>query len=221
MKREGWAPHQYSVWEHDPVDHYLIGNVNNSVDGFVPATHQMNFWNDIVPEGKEKDFIVIGGTAGGEFFSYQAFGVRPYKNFSYCKNHLINQWLNYFPEEWEVINDYLIKFKSAILPFLSYEYLKYASRVPEDQIFKINNELDSVRQAIICDSADDLMDIAYGHHSYHWTLSQETLDRIKDYYYNSKFYQDHKFELGNLDEDIFGMSGCLFTFAISYSKIYE
>jgi len=221
MQLQGWKPEQYSVWEHAPEDHYLIGNPKDIVNGFCPLSHQMNFWSDIIPKDKEKDYILIGGSNGGEFFNYFAKDVKPYKEFNYCKNMAINRWLNYFEEEGEWMSENISRFGGVILPYVSYEFLKAASVVPDSMIKMETEYCENIRYEILKTFKLDALQVIYGDHNYTWNLSEKTLEDIYNFYNNSKFYNDFKVDIlaSNIDEYINCFDSRLAAFSMLYEQI--
>lgn len=222
MKLQGWREDQYSVWENTPEDHYNIGRTTQILNGFSPVTHQMDFSSDILSDDEKKNTILILGFNGGEFWNYYAVGNPRVKHVNYCINPNINRWMGYFAEEGEWVSMYAYEYKDILAPFLSCDYLKLASLMPDKYVLSVNPTLDSVRRAILETMSVNTVDIEYGFHKYTWGISEVTKEKMADWYVNSKFYKAYgiKVSMDNIATNIAGHDGKLWAFSLMYEKIF-
>lgn len=223
MQLQGWRDDQYSVWDKPPQDHYNIGRTTQTLNGFNPIVHQMDFISDIVPDDEKKNTVIISGSNGGEFFNYPVCGVDPVKNIEYCKNPNVNRWLNYFAEEGEWLSMFAYEYKGLLAPYLSYDYLGLASLMPDKYLKSVTPSLDTVRQAILETMSINTIHVNYGFHQYTWGISEETKQKMSEWYVNSLFHKTYGITINfdNIVNDISAHDGKLWAFSLMYEKIFQ
>jgi len=223
MKMQGWREDQYSVWENTPEDHYNLGRTTKILNGFNPLTHQMDFISDIVPDREKKNTVIIDGSQGGEFFCYYAIRMKRVRDgIEYCQNPNINRWMSFFAEDGEWMSMMAYEYKDLLAPFLSYDYLKLASLMPNRYVSAVDNTLDSVRQAILETMSINTLAVEYGHHRYTWGLSEATKQSMADWYINSRFYKDYGIVVNydSIGKNITGHDGKVWAFSLMYEKVF-
>lgn len=224
MKAEGWKNHQFSLWEDvkENNDHYNLGRIE-PVNGFMPCIQQYDFFSDYT-KGREKDIIIIGGIYGGELFDYPARGKKHFKKFKYCDNNLFNSLNNYILDEAGAITQYFDDHNYAIFPFLSYDYLSVATRMPKKYIRRKKNiertRPDNIREALVKSFKFDIYSIPYVGHSYSWNITNKTWNNMSNFYHNSKFYNDYKINIG-IPFKLQSYEDYIWTFSILYDKIFK
>jgi hypothetical protein len=224
MEAEGWDNSQYSLWEDmkENEDHYNLGRIE-PVNGFMSFTQQYDFFSDYTKD-REKDIIIIGGIYGGELFDYLARGKNHFKNFKYCDNVLLNSLHNYMLCEGGTITKYFDDHKYAIFPFLSYDYLEAATKMPTKYITRNPNlersKPDNIREALLKSFDFDIYSIQYGRHDYHWNITNDTWNKMSKFYQSSKFYNDHKIDI-DIPFKVKSYSDMMWTLSLMYDKIFN
>lgn len=223
MKRQGWHPDQYSVYDGPYYNYYNIGRSDLPLNGFQNYNQQMKFWNDIVPEKDEKNWNLIIGL-GGEVYKYLA--KYSHETPTVCQNKALHLLLNHNPGrgEWEGL--YQRWFKSLLMPFFSYSYLAQSLKV-NPVWCKFNGETDSIRYHVVKRLSDrtgvDCLQIPYGKHDYSWNISSAFKKEMLRIWMNSRFYNDHGYKL-NLTEftiNMYGFEAKMWGLMTVYDEIFN
>jgi len=191
MQRQGWEPHEYSVFEWPEHDRFDIGLWENpGVSGWLPLTAEGNFWRDLVPYGEEKNFNLIGGSGGGEASEYPTLGKPPTVPWQFCDNRPVNQWLQFFPDGTEVVAGITANFRKVIFPFFGKAHIETISRLPRRFLKYESNGCDMFRAAILRTFDEDTLDIPRAKRTYDWKVSDERWEDMSRKYAASHFYTE-------------------------------
>lgn len=212
MEKQGWPKNQYSVYEGPKEDYYNVGLKDLPLNGWQNYNQTMNFWSDIVPPNKEKEYNLITG-AGGELFKMisklkqsnpnlnnSMEALSRVKGAPRCKNNHLNILFNYYPFNgaWEGYQQRI--FKNIYMPFFSYLYLFFSLRVNPAHC-EFDGERDTIRMEIVKSFIKshhiDCFNITYGRHDYTWNISEARKKQMKIDFYESYFYNDYKEHLPN------------------------
>ena len=114
------------------------------------------------------------------------------------------------------ITKYFDDHNYAIFPFLSYDYLEIATKMPKQHITRDKKQAktrpDKIRTALLKSFSFDIYSIPYGKHAYTWNITNQTWDKMRAFYFNSLFYQEHKinikipFEVKSYDDMMWGLA---------------
>jgi hypothetical protein len=225
MKRQGWSPEQYSLWEDTkgPENHYNLGRLE-PVNGFMGVVQQYDFFSDLVDKYGAENIVMIGGIYGGEMFDYPSRAKKHFKAFKYCDNKWLRSLGNYMLYEGGTVTKYFNDHAYAIFPYLSFEYLKVATTCPNKFVTRdLSKGLewpDDIRLAILKSFEVDLVNIPYGRHKYTWNITPERWDEMRDFYLGSKFYK-YYFKPVSFPFKLNSHGDKLFTFALMYEYIYN
>jgi len=188
MKKIGWDENKYHVHRENipqSADYYDYGDFTLNMNSFdYPA---INFWSDVIPHGKEKDYTAVSGSFGGELLNYPLYkscGLpdNRYKlievylsGCGFGNAHMTNLW------------------KNAVVPYLSYEYLDIAFRIDKSLYGYYNpadgrQSIDRIRKTIL-NSFGDTVSCHVGH-SYDFSMSKELSQKIQNSWESSKFIRD-------------------------------
>jgi len=225
MKRQGWREDQYSLWEDfkGKEDHYNLGRIE-PVNGFMSHIQQYDFFSDYIEKHGAKNVVIIGGIYGGELFDYPSRGKKHFKDFKYCNNYWLNSLHNYMLYEGGTVSKYFDGCAYAIFPFLSYDYLRVASKMKKEwvkrDLSKGNKYPDNIRLALLKSFKVDLLNIEYGVHDYHWNTTQKTINKMRDFYNTSEFKKKYGIDIkfpfkNNTYEDK------IWVFAVMYDYIFK
>lgn len=217
MKAEGWDTTQYSNFCGPEYDHYDIGRADNPVYGFLPHFLNFNFWRDIVPSNKEKEYTLITGIYGGEMTDYPTWGAKSL-GLKFCDNSIMNRWLNYILDRGIYYSQIHEKFKRLILPFCSYSYLQAVTNISTTMFSRNTIGIDSIRLSLLKSFKIDLVNIPYVGHNYNFKYSPERTEHMVSAWKNSRLVKDfgddngvksaHPLEFNPFDASLYGFMTC-------------
>ena len=188
MRRQGWDPDQYSVFAFPPMDLFDVPNWERpGTSPWLPTTTLANFWRDIVPASREKDWNLVCGVGGGEFCEYPALGKSAFVDWTYCANGPVQLWLSYFIDCTDWIGDMERRFHKVLFPYFGTEHLRTVSELPNRFLGLERNGCDNVRAAILRTFDDSLLDLPRVLRSYDWFISAARWREVRDRYAESAF----------------------------------
>jgi hypothetical protein len=186
MKKQGWKNEQYSVYKdgkQDQPDYYNIGEFRVDINAFHAPT--VDFFDDIIEIGNEKNIVLVSGVGGGELFCYPLYAHRSFTD-------------NRFRDLLENISEIRLRFCKEfnrwfdiLTPYLGYEYLEVAFRVPSEY-FKwviVNGQKMDLMRATMLKIFNDNVPTYVGH-KYNLKITSKSANYMKEKYTNSKFYRD-------------------------------
>lgn len=222
MKRQGWHPDQYSVYEGPELDYYDIGRKDIPLNGWQNYNQQMNFWHDIIPEDREHEYNLMVGL-GGEVFKYLA--KYPVKTPTISQSWPLHLLLDHNPGhgEWEGL--WLRRFKSLLMPFFSYEYLAVSTTI-NPAFCQFDGESDNIRRTCVKYFIEklgiDCYNIPYGKHDYSWKISNKRKVKMYEAWVNSKFAQHEApdVKLSDFSKNMYGFEARMWGFMTVYDAIF-
>jgi hypothetical protein len=188
MKQQGWKPEQYRVHRQNKPqngDYYDYGDPSYNMNGLIPPA--FNFWSDIIPRGKENEWVWISGGYGGEILQYASEN-----------NNLLRE------NRWEMLEKFIDGFyygkmcfvlnsKNLVLPYMSYGFLNKAFRIPDKfyaLVDRVGQKEGLVRAAMLNHYGDRTP--CYRMHNYDFSLSEERKKLIRIMWQGSRFYKRFK-----------------------------
>jgi len=192
MKKQGWDESQYSVHKEGRVtepDYYNFGDFDwNNNCWFRPG---VNFWDEIIPKGEEKNVTLVSGLFGGENLCYPIWPQRARSNNRF--EDLMSNGSGVRPALSRAFNTW----GDILLPYLSYEYLKVSFELPNKYLVWVDNQFGQQRDLIRTEMLKVFKDdtILYIGHKYNRKISDERRKYMKERYQGSKFFRD----FGHLD----------------------
>ncbi len=199
MKRQGWDASQYSVYndgQFNKPDYYAkMGDFDSDANGYVAPMSE--FWDDIIKKEDEKNTVLVTGSCGGEQFSYPLFRHWKFTDNRYADlvNNTRGIMLTVHRATW--------KWRDILAPFLSYNFLDMAFRVPRKlfkwvempcvsitRTFRDWQKRDFMRSAMVKVFKDDIP--LYVGHGYNLKVSPGRAEYMKQKFLGSKLYRDYK-----------------------------
>lgn len=191
MRRQGWAPDQYSVYEMPAEDPMDVGAWDRpGVSPWLPITSQINFWRDIVPYDQEKDWNLIGGSGGGEALEYPSQGKPPTVPWTYCRNANVQRWFSYFPDGTDFAADVEARFAKVMFPYFGAGHIRSIAEFPVRFLGYHPSGCDNGRAAILEQFAEDTLDVPRLHRTYAWSISERRWAEMEERYAASVFRRE-------------------------------
>lgn len=188
MKRQGWHPSQYSVFDGPADDPFDIGRWDRP--GTSPWTQMVksaNFWRDLVPYGLESGWNLVSGIAGGEATEYPADGKAPFLPWRFCQNEPVQRWFSYLVDNPDWVGDMEALFHKVLFPYLSEGYIRTIAQLQDRFLRYEDNGCDMVRAAILRQFKDSTLDIPRTYRIYDWRISEERWSEMRYRYGCSRF----------------------------------
>lgn len=217
MKKQGWADSQYSNYNGPEYDHYDIGRVDNPIYGWLPHYLNFNFWSDIVPKDREKEYTLVTGIYGGEMTDYPTITIANL-GLKFCDNYNMNRWLNYIMDRGIYYSQIQGRFKDLILPYCSYGYLEAISEANQCLFTRTRAGIDNIRYNILKTFKLDLVSTNYIGHNYNFKYSNDRQRHILSSWNNSRFVKDfghfpavksvNPLALNEYDASMYGLMTC-------------
>lgn len=191
MRRQGWRPDQYSAYEMPEDDPLDVGAWDRpGVSPWLPITSQINFWRDIVPYDREKDWNLIGGSGGGEALEYTSQGKPPTVPWTFCGNANVQRWFSYFPDGTDFAADVEARFASVMFPYFGASHIRTIAALPTRFLGYHPSGCDNVRAAILEQFEEDTLDVPRIHRTYSWSISEPRWIAMRSYYARSAFVRE-------------------------------
>lgn len=192
MKRQGWDPSQYSVFEFPAEDPLDVGCWERpGVSPWLTVTaSQINYWRDIVPYAEEKDWNLVSGSGGGEAFEYPSTNKPSTVPWEFCANKAVQRWFSYFPEGTDVVADVEARFHQVMFPYFGVGHILSVAALPERFLGFHASGCDNVRAAILQTFEDDTLDIPRLPRTYKWSISDKRWADMFSKYAGSKFFKE-------------------------------
>jgi hypothetical protein len=191
MRRQGWAPEQYSVFEMPEVDPLDVGAWDRpGVSPWLPVTSQINFWRDVVPYEEEKDWNLVGGSGGGEAVEYPALRKPPTVPWQYCANAPLQRWFGYFPDGTDFAADVEARFAKVLFPYFGEAHVRTIAALPDRFIGFHESGCDNVRAAILATFKDSTLDVPRLPRTYSWSISPGRWEEMRRRYAESIFVRE-------------------------------
>lgn len=191
MKRQGWAPEQYSVYEMPTVDPLDVGCWDRpGVSPWLPVTSQINFWRDIVPYEEEKNWNLFGGSGGGEAVEYPSIGKPPTVPWKFCENKPVQRWFSYFPDGTDFAADVESRFAKVLFPYFGARYIGAIAQLPDRFLGFTPSGCDNIRAAILSTFKDSTLDIPRLPRTYSWSISPKRWSDMQTRYAKSAFLRE-------------------------------
>jgi len=188
MQRQGWEPHEYSVYDMSGEDPLDVGAWDRpGTSPWLPVTSQINFWRDIVPYEEEENWNLCGGSGGGESVEYPTLGKPPSIGWHYCANHQVNRWFGYFPDGTDWAADIEGRFNMAMFPFFSSAWIAVIANLPDRHLGFHPSGCDTIRAAVLQHFDDNLLDIPRQPRTYSWSISNARWVAMHAHYDRSIF----------------------------------
>lgn len=220
MKIQKWDQKYYSVWAGPEKDYYDVGNDRYILNGWHNYNQAMNFWSDIVPPEKEKEYTLINGW-GGEVFKYLAKFGSAHKLYSSNNALDLMHYSDY--REWESL--YMCRFKNVLMPFFSHKYLELSLNVPASMcLWSDVEKMDNIRYRILLKSCyPEIAHFKNVGHDYVWNISKDRAIAMYHKWYGSLFYTRYiaKYKTPALDiHNMYGWDAAAWGFMTAYEKIF-
>ena len=184
MKRQGRSKDQYHVHKiNEPlnVEYYNLGKFEYNANSFWDMS--VVFWDEIIDN--EKDWVVVSGIIGGVLFGYPLWKAPLKTDDNRFENFIKNAVYPNFST-----GRFSVNWKDIIAPFLGYDYLETAFRVPMKYIrLHPNSKQDLIRKTMLELIGDDLP--FYWGSPYNWQKTNNWIKYIKNKFLNSKLYNDY------------------------------
>jgi hypothetical protein len=185
MMKQGWKNEQYSVYKdgrEKQLDYYNIGEFGVDINAFHEPT--VDFFDDLTREMSEKQIALVSGVCGGEIFCYPLQSQRRFTDNRFQDLlHNIQEIRNRFCKEYNRWGDILA-------PYLGYEYLDLAFRVPNKnfKLIALNGQEVDLMRASMTNIFNDRIPFCIGHR-YNMRISEARAGYMKEKYTGSKFYR--------------------------------
>lgn len=191
MRRQGWAPNQYSVFVAPPIDAFDIGRWDRpGTSPWAQLVKGANFWSDLVPHGEERLWNLVSGVAGGEACEYPALGKAPFLSWRFCENKPVQLWFSYLVDNPDWIGDVDALFHKALFPYLGETYVRVIASLPTRFLQYEDNGCDVVRASILRTFKDPTLDIQRMPRVYDWKISPDRWADMRQRYDASVFHRE-------------------------------
>lgn len=236
MRQMGWREDEYRV--HRPArpqdaDYYDLGDFRRNANGYYGLT--WTFWQDIITPDEEQDAVLITAGFGGEVLNYPLRqGVEP--NRFAAAFLLLDQ-----PLLGGLWGRLYLNWHDVLTPFLGYEYLDVALRLPAECFVRApglrttRRRQPDLMRLLMLEEASGLpaawhAPVHWGHR-YDFTVSRKRAAYLRDCWHSSSLYRDY----GHLDwvkaatpyiptstrMVLFGQDSRLYSYATMYEHVHR
>lgn len=190
MRRQGWDPSQYSVFNAPDADPFDVGRWDRpGTSPWAQLVKSANFWRDLVPYGEEGGWNLISGIAGGEATEYPALGKPPFLPWQFCRNEPVQRWFSYLVDNPDWIGDMEALFHKVLFPYLGCQFIHLIAGLPVAFLYYEPNGCDTVRASVLRTFGDSTLDIPRLPRTYDWRISDARWAQMRAKYAGSAFYR--------------------------------
>lgn len=220
----GWkyVHHIYKPFHKNKPDYYRFGIMNPNAF-FGP---NLDGYSEIVIDDlllDMKECCLVAGYYGGEIFNYPSGN--PYNLMEKSKRnvkYIDEELLRFYGRDVSMgLYEYYFHWGDLILPYLNYDYLEYAFKIPSEHFYiDPHTGLDAIRYSMLKCLGDDF-DVVNEKHSYNLNFIKNK-DKIRGNWKNCQFRKDFSDQLHHIKpEENFFPSNILDAKLYGLSLVYE